>query len=197
MSIRGGRGVGKTTLILQYIKQHYKADNSVLYVSLDDLYSYLKKLLKIVSSSIPFKPNMKSLSERIGISLNTMKAYLKLLDDAEMLRMLYVKDKGINSLNKPEKIYLNNSNLMNALVGSADIGNVHETFFFNQVKNSYTVNASKVYNFLVEDRYIFEIGGKNKKQKQIRDLQNAFVVKDGIEIGSDNTIPLWLFGFLY
>jgi len=159
---------------------------------------YLKKLLSIISNSVPFKPNMKSLSERTGISLNTMKLYLKLLNDADLLQMLYVEDKGINSLNKPEKIYLENANLMNNQAGeNANIGNIRETFFYNQVKNKHVVNASKQSDFIIDNKYTFEIGGKNKKQKQIDGIENSFIVKDNIEIGSDNIIPLWLFGFLY
>ena len=159
---------------------------------------YLKKLLSIISNSVPFKPNLKSLSERTGISLNTMKIYLKLLNDADLLQMLYVQDKGINSLNKPEKIYLNNPNLMNNRgIENINLGNLRETFFYNQVKTNNIVNASKQSDFLVNNKYTFEIGGKNKKQKQIEGISNAYLVKDDIEIGSDNTIPLWLFGFMY
>lgn len=157
----------------------------------------LKKLLAVISGSVPFKPNMNSLSERTGISLNTMKLYLKLLSDAELLLLLYVENKGINSLNKPEKIYLNNPNLMNTLNSNADIGNIRETFFFNQLSKKNKVKASVKTDFYVNEKYSFEIGGKNKKQKQILNINNAYIVKDKIEIGSYNNIPLWLFGFLY
>ncbi|MBL4653377.1 MAG: AAA family ATPase [Flavobacteriales bacterium] len=158
---------------------------------------YLKKLLVVISNSVPFKPNMNSLSERTGISLNTMKAYLKLLHDAELLQLLYVKEKGINSLNKPEKIYLANTNLIyNQGNSSSNIGNIRETFFFNQVRVKNSVTASKQADFMINDKYTIEIGGKNKTNKQIKNLNEAFIVKDDIEIGSNNTIPLWLFGFL-
>lgn len=157
----------------------------------------LKKLLAVISNSVPFKPNMNAISERTGISLNTMKNYLKLLNDAQLLQLLYVEDKGINSLGKPEKIYLNNSNLMYNLGIDANKGNVRETFFLNQVKYKYVVFASKTVDFKVDGTYEFELGGRNKKQEQIAALQNAFIVKDDIEIGTDPNIPLWLFGFLY
>jgi predicted AAA+ superfamily ATPase len=187
---------------------HSKLDNTVLTILEVDIPQfaliqtgniiYLKKLLSIISNSVPFKPNLKSLSERTGISLNTMKIYLKLLNDADLLQMLYVEDKGINSLNKPEKIYLNNPNLMNNRGdANVNIGNLRETFFYNQVKNNNTINASKQSDFLVNNKYTFEIGGKNKKKKQIEGISNAYVVKDDIEIGSDNIIPLWIFGFMY
>ena len=157
----------------------------------------LKKLLAVISNSVPFKPNMNAISERTGISLNTMKNYLKLLNDAQLLQLLYVEDKGINSLGKPEKIFLNNSNLMYNLGIDADKGNVRETFFLNQLQYNYAIFASKTVDFKVGGIYEFELGGCNKKQKQIAALQNAYVVKDDIEIGSDSIIPLWLFGFLY
>jgi uncharacterized protein len=157
----------------------------------------LKKLLAVISNSVPFKPNMNTISERTGISLNTMKGYLKLLNDAQLLQLLYVEEKGINSLGKPEKIFLNNSNLMYNLGLDTNIGNARETFFLNQVHNKYSVFASKTVDFKVDGTYEFELGGKNKKQQQIEGLQNAFVVKDEIEIGTNKTIPLWLFGFLY
>jgi predicted AAA+ superfamily ATPase len=159
---------------------------------------YLKKLLKIISNSVPFKPNMKSLSERTGISLNTLKHYIKLLNDAEILKLLYFENKGINSINKPEKIYLNNTTLMyNQGDTNVNIGNIRETFFYNQLNVNHNVNASKKADFTINNRYTFEIGGKNKTQKQIADVQNAFIVKDDIEVGNDNIIPLWLFGFMY
>jgi predicted AAA+ superfamily ATPase len=157
----------------------------------------LKKLLAVISNSVPFKPNMNAISERTGISLNTMKNYLKLLNDAQLLQLLYVEDKGINSLGKPEKIFLNNPNLMYNLGNDTDKGNVRETFFLNQVQHKYAVFASKTVDFKVDGRYEFELGGRSKKQKQIKELQNAFLVKDDIEIGTEQNIPLWLFGFLY
>lgn len=157
----------------------------------------LKKLLTVISNSVPFKPNMNTISERTGISLNTMKNYLKLLHDAQLLQLLYVEDKGINSLGKPEKIFLNNPNLMYNLGVDADKGNVRETFFLNQVQYKHAIFASSKVDFKVGDRFEFEIGGRNKKQQQIKGLQNAYIVKDAIEIGSGSNIPLWLFGFLY
>ncbi len=157
----------------------------------------LKKLLMVISSSVPFKPNMNSISERTGISLNTMKHYLKLLNDAELLHSLYVEDKGINSLGKPEKIYLHNSNLMFNLVLNPEKGNVRETFFFNQVSQVTHVVAAPNVDFKVSDQYYFELGGRNKNQKQIKNIAHSYIVKDDIEIGSDLNIPLWLFGFLY
>lgn len=124
--------------------------------------------------------------------------YLKLLNDAQLIQLLYVPEKGINSLNKPEKIYLNNANIMyNLCSDQVNMGNLRETFFFNQVGNNNVVNASRESDFFVNEKYTFEIGGKSKQTKQIKDINNSYVVKDNIEIGSSNIIPLWMFGFLY
>ena len=159
--------------------------------------TYLKKLLAIISRSVPYKPNLNSLSQRTGISLNTLKVYIKLLWDAEIINLLGVEDKGTNSISKPEKIYLNNSNLMYNLADSqSDIGNIRETFFYNQISRYYKVDVSKNSDFQV-NKYTFEIGEKSKTKKQIAGIPNSFVIKDNIEIGSGNIIPLWMFGLLY
>lgn len=120
------------------------------------------------------------------------------MKNTPLLQLLYVQDKGINSLNKPEKVYLNNTNLMyNQQDDNANIGTVRETFFFNQVNSNYITNASKEADFLVSNKFTFEIGGKNKNSGQIHGVSDSYIVKDDIEIGSNNIIPLWMFGFLY
>ncbi len=159
---------------------------------------YLKKLLNIISNSVPFKPNLSSVSQRTGIALNTLKKYIKFLKETELIDLLYFPDKGLNSINKAEKIYLNNSNLIFTLSENTyDTGNIRETFFMNQVSSQNTVNATKNADFIINEKYTAEIGGKNKQQKQIKNTKNAFVIKDNIQIGNDNIIPLWIFGFLY
>jgi len=159
---------------------------------------YLRRLLQIISGSVPFKPNMQSLSQRTGISLNTLKQYLKYLKEANLLSLLHVPEKGINSLNKPEKIYLQNTNLMYTLAaGNTESGHIRETFFMSQVGARTKVNATTNADFLLDDTYTIEVGGKRKQQHQIAGIENAFIAKDDIEIGNDNIIPLWLFGFLY
>jgi hypothetical protein len=141
---------------------------------------------------------MQSLSQRTGISLNTLKQYLKYLKEANLLSLLHVPEKGINSLNKPEKIYLQNTNLMYTLAaGNTESGHIRETFFMSQVGARTKVNATTNADFLLDDTYTIEVGGKRKQQHQIAGIKNAFIAKDDIEIGNDNVIPLWLFGFLY
>jgi predicted AAA+ superfamily ATPase len=159
---------------------------------------YLRKLLQIISASVPFKPNMNTISQRTGISLNTMKQYLKYLADANLISLLYFEEKGINSLNKPEKVYLQNTNLMHSLApDNTETGHIRETFFMSQVSVKSKVNAAYKADFLLENKYTVEIGGKSKTQHQIAGVENAFILKDNIEVGNDNIIPLWLFGFLY
>ncbi|MFP4471608.1 MAG: ATP-binding protein [Bacteroidales bacterium] len=159
---------------------------------------YLKKLLKIISRSVPFKPNMKSVSERTGISLNTLKTYLSYLNDARVLSMLMVEEKGMGNLGKPEKLYLDNPNLIyNLSENDAEAGNIRETFFFNQTSVNHEVHASKAVDFTIDSQYHFEIGGKSKSKKQIKNLESSYVVRDNSAIGAGNIIPLWLFGFLY
>ena len=158
----------------------------------------LKQLLYVISESAPFKPNIEKLSERIGISKNTLKDYLHYMNDALLIILLHKESKGISRLTKPEKIYLHHPNLMTAILGSpADTGNLRETFFFNQVSNKHQVNYTANGDFLVDKRYVFEIGGRNKTRKQISNLADSFLCLDNIEIGHRNEIPLWLFGFLY
>ena len=111
---------------------------------------------------------------------------------------LYKDSSGIGMLTKPEKLYLNNSNLMYVLAGEqANIGNIRETFFVNQLKCGNTIHLSPNADFLINEKYTIEVGGKNKKRKQIAGIADALVVKDDIEIGHGNIIPLWMFGLLY
>ena len=158
----------------------------------------LKQLLHIISESAPFKPNLEKLSERTGISRNTLKDYLYYLAEALLINSLTLRGKGISRLSKPEKIFLHNPNLMFTLAGSlVDAGNLRETFFFNQLSVSHLVNYAPQGDFVVDNQWIFEVGGKNKTQKQIKGVENAFLALDNIETGYQNEIPLWLFGFLY
>lgn len=158
----------------------------------------LKKLLHIISESVPFKPNFNAISQRSGISINSVKKYITYLDDAELILQLHPCSNGLPQMGKPDKIYLNNPNYIYSLAGDrADIGNVRETFFFNQVKQVAEVNTSPTSDFLVNKLYTFEVGGKNKKKKQISETPNSYLVKDDIETGYENTIPLWMFGLLY
>ncbi len=158
----------------------------------------LKQLLFVISESVPFKPNIEKLSGRIGIARNTLKDYLFYMSDAEVLNLLYDHRKGISRLTKPEKIYLQNPNLMFAITGShTDSGNLRETFFLNQTQPHHKINYSKNGDFMIDGKFIFEVGGKNKTTKQIKNIPQSYLAIDDIETGYKNEVPLWLFGFLY
>ena len=158
----------------------------------------LKRLLRIIAEATPFKPNVSKLSEQIGVTRDTLLTYLFWLEKAGLLNLLRSATHGVSGMGKPDKIYLNNSNLMYALTDpTPDIGNVRETFFYNQVLAAgYDVQTTQPGDFKVQDA-VFEVGGKNKKRPQIRDVANSYVVADDIEIGVDRKIPLWLWGMLY
>lgn len=158
----------------------------------------LKKLLITIASSAPFTPNITKLSEKVGVSRNMLVQSIKILERAGLVNELYKNTSGIGVLTKPEKLYLNNSNLMYALdQENINIGNVRETFFVNQFKGLHEINLSTSADFIIDQTYTFEIGGKNKTKKQIDHLSNAYVAKDNIEIGFGNIVPVWLFGFMY
>ena len=158
----------------------------------------LKKLLQIISESVPFKPNISKIAALSNISRTLLPDYLTYLHRAELITLLHSNTKGIQGLGKPEKIYLNNSNLANAIVepNAVNIGNIRETFFMSQMNVLHPVTIPKKGDFYV-DNITFEIGGKNKPKTQIKNIDNSFLVKDDIETGYKNIIPLWYFGFLY
>jgi uncharacterized protein len=158
----------------------------------------LKKLLINVASRAPFTPNITKLSEKVGVSRNMLVQSIKILERAGLVNELYKDSSGIGVLTKPEKLYLNNTNLMYALAKeNTNIGNVRETFFLNQFKGLHEINRSETADFVIDKKYTFEIGGKNKSKKQIAGLDNAYVAKHDIEIGFGAMIPVWLFGFMY
>ena len=157
----------------------------------------LKHLIKIVGESVPFKPNFTKLSEMIGISRNVLDNYLVYMEKAGLILRLRTDTGGIRGLGKIDKIYLDNPNLTYSLVGdSANIGNIRETYFLNQMRVKFNVLSSEKSDFVINN-YTFEIGGKNKKQNQIEQIQNSFIVKDNIEYGYLNVVPLWAFGLTY
>ncbi len=158
----------------------------------------LRQLLQIISQSVPFVPNVSKLSERIGVNRNTFVSYLYFLEEAHITRNLYKDAKGITQLQKPNKIYLENTNLQYALSpDQANIGTIRETFFLNQVSVHHKLEYIDESDFLVDHQYIFEIGGKSKNHKQIKNLKQSYLALDDLEYGMANKIPLWLFGFLY
>lgn len=163
----------------------------------------IKKLLSSIMSNVPFKPNYSDLQKILDIKdIRTLKEYLVYLDDARIIRMLMANSMAYKNIDKPEKIYMADTNLMN--LADKDIGSMRETFFFNQLSCYYSIISSnkgifsnKSGDFICEEKYIFEVGGKNKDFNQIKDTDNSFLALDDIEIGYKKKIPLWIFGFLY
>lgn len=157
----------------------------------------LKQLLMIIAQSVPFKPVMQKLAELIGVSRNYLNDYLLYIEKAGMIAQLRDDTGGIRGLGKVEKIYLDNPNLIYALgQENSNTGNRRETFFYNQMRVKQEVTSSKIADFRIGER-TFEIGGKNKGQQQIAQAKEGYIVKDDIEYGHGNVIPLWSFGLNY
>lgn len=157
----------------------------------------LKKLLAVIAKSVPFKPVMDSLSAAIGVSRNILPDYFLYMEQAGMIGQLRDDTGGIRGIGKVEKVYLDNTSIAYLLGGEAtDIGNIRETFFFNQMRVTQDVISSRVSDFEIDGK-TFEVGGKKKGKKQIADASEGYVVRDDIEIGFGNIIPLWAFGLTY
>jgi hypothetical protein len=157
----------------------------------------MKQLLLVLAESVPFVPNFTKLAERIGLNRKTLLLYIDYLEEAQLVRILNKEAKGITRFQKPDKLLPDNTNIPNALSKTVDKGTLRETFFVNQLAYKHQVQYPEKGDYTIDKQYIFEIGGKNKKQSQIAELDNAYLVLDDIEIGYSNKIPLWLFGFLY
>lgn len=158
----------------------------------------LLQLLYIISQQVPFSPNLSDLSRKTSIHRNSLNNYLYYLEEARLLHLLQPKNFSVASLLKPEKIFLNNTNLLFALSEQPpNAGTVREVFFYNQLVGKHIVSQSKEADFLVDGRFTFEVGGKNKTIHQIKGTKNAWLVKDKIVQPSASAIPIWMFGFLY
>lgn len=157
----------------------------------------LRKLLYIISTEVPFSLNVQSLSQKIQVSRNTVVRMFDLLDKGAVLRNLHSGWRSLKSVAKPEKIVFDNTDIMAALSNLNEIGTVRETFVASMLAPGHKLNEPRVGDLLVDEKYLFEIGGKNKQYKQIADLPDSFVIVDDTETGFGNKIPMWLFGFLY
>ncbi len=157
----------------------------------------LKHLLTIIAESVPFKPNFSKIAEILGVSRNSLEDYFWHMEKAGLIVQVRNETKGIRGLGKVSKVYLDNPNLAFHLAGNnPNAGNIRETFFANQMRLRHTLTSHTEVDFSIGD-FHFEIGGKGKGQNQLPKDKNAFVVKDNIEIGFRNTIPLWAFGLNY
>lgn len=165
-----------------------------------DFYSInrIKKLFYILSEMVPFTPNISQLSQLVDVTRMSLMNYLSFLEKSHNVLLLQKKSTGLRQMVKPEKIYLQNTNYNYALSSEEpEVGNLRETFFFNQLQQNHQVTYTEQTDFCIDGKYYFEIGGKNKTAKQIQNLDNSFLALDGLTTGFRNEIPLWLFGFLY
>lgn len=178
--------------------------NTILYTDLGSIYNItgdkinsLRKLLTSICVSNPLELSIEALSKKVGVSKVTLYKYIELLHKAELLRHITYEGKRFKSMQKPDKLYLANTTLFSSLCLESKIGTIRESFFTSQVNASSSIYYVDKGDFLVNEKYTFEIGGKNKGFEQVKDIKNSFVVADGIEVGFKNKLPLWLFGFLY
>jgi uncharacterized protein len=158
----------------------------------------MKKLLYILATQLPFQPNITKLAESLDLNRNTLNNYLYYLSESKLLNLLTEAGKSYSALSKPEKVYMQNTNLIYAIsADNVNKGTLRELFFFNQVSAKYVVNSAKKGDFLVENKYLFELGGSQKTFTQIADIQDSYLAIDDVQVGRGNKIPLWLFGFFY
>ena len=201
--------MGYFPFYLQSKKSYYQKLTTILGVTLEvDLpyildinihnVSKLKRLIKVIAGAVPFQPNISKLAESVELTRNTLTQYLYYLEQADIINLLTVNTKSYSHLTKPEKIFLQNPNLAHAINWEkVNRGTLRELFFLNQLKTTQQVNFTKVGDFLVNEKYIFEIGSATKTFAQIANIEASYLAVDEIEIGHKNKIPLWMFGFLY
>ena len=157
----------------------------------------MKKLLYIIAAQVPFIPKMEDLYAQLEVNREQGLKLMDLLERAALIGQLKTKVKAVKKMSSPDKLFLDNPNLMYGLSGVPEIGTIRESFFYNQLSRVCEVNYPGKGDFLVNDRYLFEVGGPRKTFDQIKDVENSFLAIDGVEFGRGNRIPLWLFGFLY
>lgn len=158
----------------------------------------MRIFMGILSANVPFKPNISKLAELLESTRESVVKYLFLLEKAGVLSLVSAPTKGVRALGKPDKILFDNTNIMYAFSPTADKGTLRETFFVNQLsQGGHRVTFDHQADFKVDDRYVFEVGGKSKPNKQIQGRENSYIAADDLEVGFGNKLPLWYFGFLY
>lgn len=191
--------------IEEYYQQVMNTINLILDIDLQSIEGVdyanivkIKRLLYVLATNVPFTPNISKLSEKIGLHRNNLVKALHWLQKAELVFLLNKAGKSVSLLSKPDKIWLHNTTLNHVLSSdNVDPGNIRETFFLQHVSVLHDIVLPQKGDFLVDNKFTFEIGGKNKGQKQIKNIENSYIVKDDIETGVMNIIPLWLFGLIY
>ena len=188
----------------EYLPKLEQIINAVVDTDLAYISSYnagtaikVKKLLGVIAESVPFKPNISALSNKLDISRDRILEHIYQLRDARILNVLTVQGKGVSRLQKPDKLFLENTNLSYSMNPVPDIGNLRETFLLNQLLNARLEVFEPEFGDFFVNGLTLEVGGKNKSSKQVSDSTNYLIASDGIETGWGSKIPLWLFGFLY
>lgn len=176
-------------------------DVAVIYNLRQSTLPILKRLLWLVATSNGLIPNIDKMSKNLGVSREMVYNCLEYLVNSGLLNEILPVGKGNHLIRKPEKLYLNNSNLLSAIYGNlkleGDIGGIRETFFVNQVGSKYKISLHDKGDFLIEDKWLMEVGGKNKNDHQIQGEKDAYLILDNLKVGFAHKIPLYLFGFLY
>lgn len=187
-----------------YLMKLKQVINTIVDIDLAYIASYnsgtavkVKKLLGVIAESVPFKPNIASLARKLDLSRDSVYQYIYQLRDARLLNTINSAGKGVSTLQKPDKIFLENSNLAFALKEKPDIGNVRETFVLNQLYNAGLIVSSPVEGDFITNGLTIEVGGKAKNSEQVKHIDNYIIASDNLETGSGNKAPVWLFGFLY
>ncbi|WP_309498468.1 AAA family ATPase [Sulfurovum sp.] len=188
----------------KYVDRIIETINTILHTDLSKLFSIppdkidtLKKLLLTICVFKPLELGIDKLAFTVGITKTTLYKYIEYLDDAELIKHIRHEGKRFAAIRKPDKLYLANTNLFEALCAHQDVGTLRETYFVSCLAPKHTLHYLDKGDFLVDEKYTVEIGGKNKSFEQIKDLPNSYVIADGIEVGFGNKIPLWLAGFIY
>lgn len=183
--------------LLNASMQILETDLPMIYTIEHDKINSLKKMMVMLCQSEPYDINISKLCGAVELNQRTLYKYLGILQSAGLIRILGAKSTGISIISKPEKMYLDNTNLFSIFCNNSKIGTIRETFFASSVSYNHNINYPKSGDFILDEKYTFEIGGKDKSFKQLKDAEFGYVVADDIEIGIDNKIPLWLFGFIY
>jgi predicted AAA+ superfamily ATPase len=183
--------------LLSASMQILETDLPMIYTIDHDKINSLKKMMIMLCQSEPYDINISKLCGAVELNQRTLYKYLGILQAAGLIRILGAKSSGVSIISKPEKLYLDNTNLFSIFCDSPKKGTIRETFFASSLSYGHSLNYPKSADFIVNERYTFEVGGKDKSFKQLQDIKEGYVVADDIEVGVDDKIPLWLFGFLY
>lgn len=188
-----GYGMALRQMVSNVIEQDIPQSESLEQNTLNRM----KRLVSLIARVTPFRVNVSRMATTLECDRQTVHKLLRILQKASLINMLFKGRSNMQQLVKPEKVYLENTNLMYALASEINVSNIRETFFSNQLGNAHELAFGVKGDFLVDNRHTVEVGGHRKSFEQIKDLQDSYLAVDDIEIGNGNRVPLWLFGFLY